>query len=272
MVSVVIPAHNEERVLARLLEALDVAREPALEVVVAANGCSDATVEIARGYPVTVLDLPEPGKPGALERGDAAVTGYPRLYVDADVELTRDSLEELCDGLVGSVHAVGPRRVLPMAGVSWPVRAYYRFWQRLPAVRTGLFGRGVIAVDAVGHARLLPWTGAMSDDLRGHLAFGPTERTVVGTARVVIWPPKTYRDLLARRVRAMTGNALLGGAGAQTGTRTSLKDVVSQALREPREFPGALVFLLTAGIAKAAGARRARRGDLRWLRDESSRA
>lgn len=272
MVSVIIPAHNEERVLGRLLEALDLGRDPALEVVVAANGCTDRTGEIARRYPVTLLDLPEPGKAAALERGDAAASSYPRLYVDADVELTRDSLAELCGALVGSVHATGPRRVFPMSGVSWPVRVYYEFWQRLPTVGAGLFGRGVIAVDEEGHRRLVPWTSAMSDDLRTHLAFGPTQRSIVETAPVVIWPPKTYRDLLARRVRAMTGNALLGHEQGQSGSRTGVGEVLTVLRSDPSQAPGAVVFAATAIIAKILGARRARRGDQRWLRDESSRA
>ena len=49
--SVVIPAHDEAAVIGRLLEALvSDPRAAELEIVVVANGCSDATVPVAREY------------------------------------------------------------------------------------------------------------------------------------------------------------------------------------------------------------------------------
>ena len=51
-VSIVIPAHNEERVLPRLLAGLtDSARPGEFDVVVVANRCTDATADGARREP-----------------------------------------------------------------------------------------------------------------------------------------------------------------------------------------------------------------------------
>lgn len=273
MVSIVIPAHNEGRVLPRLLRALNPAGDGELDVVVVANGCTDDTVAVARTFPVTLVETPVASKANALALGDARARGFPRLYIDADVELSRRDVELLAGAFHGSVHAAGPERVLPMDGVSWPVRAYYDFWSRLPVVRDELFGRGVIAVDENGHRRLLPWDATMSDDLRAALSFAPSERVIVEGARVVVRPPRTYRDLLARRVRAMTGNRLLADGPAPPGRRaeTSGRDVVAIVARHPCLLPGASIFVATALLAKAAGRRRARRGETAWLRDESSR-
>ena len=61
--SVIIPAHNEEKVLGRCLDALLADSRPGeMEIVVAANGCTDRTVEIARGYcnPVRVVEVSQP--------------------------------------------------------------------------------------------------------------------------------------------------------------------------------------------------------------------
>ena len=58
MISVIIPAHNEERVISRLLEALTLGHTPGeLEIIVVCNGCSDDTAGVARGFgaPVQVL-------------------------------------------------------------------------------------------------------------------------------------------------------------------------------------------------------------------------
>jgi glycosyltransferase involved in cell wall biosynthesis len=274
VISVVIPAHNEARSIGRLLEALVPDGGRALDVVVVANGCTDDTADVARKHAVIVMETPIPSKAAALALGDGRATSYPRLYVDADVLVSRHDVSLLCAALTGDVHAAAPERHVPMDGVSWPVRAYYMFWGRLPAVREELFGRGVIAVDEVGHDRLLPWDASMSDDLRATLSFRKGERVVVREARAIVHPPKTYKDLLARRVRAMAGNLLLtsGAAAPSRRAETSTRDIIGVVIREPRLLPAGAVFVGTAVLAKAAGRRRARRGDTTWLRDESSRS
>lgn len=96
-VAVVIPAHNEEMVIAAALESV-LARLPPENVHVVADGCSDATAEIARSYGVWVLELePGRGKAGGIE---AAVHHFrlPRrfevlLILDADTELQDGYLE-----------------------------------------------------------------------------------------------------------------------------------------------------------------------------------
>ena len=94
MTSVVIAAYNEGRVIGRCLDAL--LADPAigrLEVVVAANGCHDDTVEQARRPGVIVVDLPRPGKPAALNAAERRVTSFPRVYLDADMQLTSTDLQ-----------------------------------------------------------------------------------------------------------------------------------------------------------------------------------
>src|SRR5207253_2174307 len=80
--TVVIPAHNEERVIAKTLAALDLARGREVEVIVVDDGSIDLTAEIAGSFPVRVLRQARSGKAAALDVG-----GYPRdtLVEDADV-------------------------------------------------------------------------------------------------------------------------------------------------------------------------------------------
>ena len=81
--SVVIPAHNEARVIARCLDSLRTQAGNEIEVVVAANGCTDDTAALARahrGLPnLQVVDLPEPSKARALNAGDRVVSALPEL-------------------------------------------------------------------------------------------------------------------------------------------------------------------------------------------------
>jgi glycosyltransferase involved in cell wall biosynthesis len=79
--SVVIPAHNEERVIGRCLEVLQAGLRPGeLEVVVVANGCTDNTERVARSAvpAVRVVSLAEASKAAALNAGDAVASAFPR--------------------------------------------------------------------------------------------------------------------------------------------------------------------------------------------------
>ncbi|WP_075017120.1 glycosyltransferase [Actinacidiphila rubida] len=311
MTSIVIPAHNEERVIGRLLDALaagSTASTPPLsgtvkstpgygsspvrgredlDIVVVCNGCTDGTARAAAGRPgVRVVEIATASKHLALRTGDAHAAGFPRLYVDADVVIAAADVRQLAAAVSsGPVLAAAPGRDLPLAGCAWPVRAYYRIWQRLPAVRDGLFGRGVIALSEQGHARVAGLPPLMADDLAVSLAFTPAERRVVENARVTVLPPRTWSDLIRRRIRAGTSTGQLerhqaesttgesgGPAPAPPSARTSTADLRGLLRREPWLLPHLAVFLSVALVARRKSGKALRQGDFgTWLRDESSR-
>jgi glycosyltransferase involved in cell wall biosynthesis len=282
--SIVIPAHNEGRVIGRLLDSLLAdTSEGEMDIVVVCNGCTDDTARVAgeRGTPVRVVEIPTPSKHAALRVGDEHARGFPRLYVDADVVIASADVRALTRALTGSpkILAAAPERKLPLAACGWRVRAYYQVWQRLPAVREGLFGRGVIAVSQAGHARIAALPPLMADDLAASLAFAPDERMVVDTAHVIVHPPRTWADLIRRRIRAATSTAQLEqhqekfeASMAERPARTSRADLRAVLRKEPRLFAGVVVFL-AAAVAARSGARKAIRAQDfgTWLRDESSR-
>lgn len=85
-VSLVIPVLNGEKVLGRCLEsvrALDYPRDR-LEVIVADNGSTDRTVEIARSFGVVVVAQPKRGAAAARNTGIAAARGEWVAMTDAD--------------------------------------------------------------------------------------------------------------------------------------------------------------------------------------------
>lgn len=284
--SIVIPAHNEGRVIGRLLDALlDGTPAAGPDIVVVCNGCTDdtAAVAAARGPRVRVVEIPTPSKHRALRVGDEHARGFPRLYVDADVVVGAADVRALADTLATdpALLAAAPGRDIPLTGCAWPVRAYYRVWQLLPAVREGLFGRGVIAVTEPGHARLAALPPLMADDLAASLAFAPAERRVVESARVVVLPPRTWGDLIKRRVRAATSSAELerfqaarasDPAAPPPSARTGTGDLRALLRAQPRLLPGVVVFVVAALAARRGSRKAIRTGDFStWLRDESSR-
>ncbi len=90
---VVIPAHNEEAVIGRLLDSLHAQDPPGRlgRVLVVADHCSDGTAAVARDHGAEVLerDHGTPGKPPGLQEGLAILSARPDrgeavVLLDAD--------------------------------------------------------------------------------------------------------------------------------------------------------------------------------------------
>jgi glycosyltransferase involved in cell wall biosynthesis len=273
VVSVVIAAHNETAVIGRCLDAL--LRDPAgrLDVTVVANGCSDDTAAVARARPqVRVVELAEASKPAALNAGDAAAVGFPRVYLDADIVVSAADLHRLATVLETDpeVLAVVPRRRLVLAGRPLLVRAYFAVNARLPVFATALFGRGAIAVSAAGRGRFDRFPDVIADDLFLDSRFAQAEKREVPEVSAAVETPLRTRDLVRRLVRVRAGNAALrtGSTGVRPASRLAwLRHVV---LRQPWLAPAAACYVALTLTAALLARRRSRAGH--WGRDESSRA
>jgi glycosyltransferase involved in cell wall biosynthesis len=273
---VVIPAHDEAALIAHNLRALRSGTAPGdLEVVVVCNGCTDGTADVAREADpqARVLEIGTPSKAEAVRVGNAAASTFPRIHLDADIELTGAGALALVRSLEGDVLAAGPRREVPRGGCSVWVRWYYDVWEQLPQVRTGLFGRGVVAVSEEAQGRLEALPRLLSDDLGMSDAFAPGERCIVEGAVAVVRPPRTLADLLRRRIRIATGNSQADSAAIRRSTsRTTPRTLLHLVRTQPRLSWRMPVFV-GVHLAASLGARRAvRAGDFTsWRRDESSR-
>ncbi|MBV8463381.1 MAG: polysaccharide deacetylase family protein, partial [Acidimicrobiales bacterium] len=118
-VSVIVPAHNEARVIDKTITAIRRLRVAPSEVIVVDDGSTDATAEIARARGATVLSQRRQGKAVALDAGVARSTGEIVVVLDADTVLRNDFLDALlphfADPRVGAVAGnvkVGNRRGL----------------------------------------------------------------------------------------------------------------------------------------------------------------
>lgn len=190
LLSVIIPASNEETYIDRCLRALFASSPPgiAAEAVVVANGCRDRTAEVAReqklvaekaGWQLTVLDMAQGSKPGALNAGDKAAQGDLRVYLDADIVVSADVMAQVVVALqVDHPVYVGATPVIPRAQ-SAVTRAYGRFWSRLPFAKSVAPGYGLFAVNAAARARWGAFPAIISDDTFVRLQFEPSERVQV---------------------------------------------------------------------------------------------
>lgn len=258
---IIIPAHNEEAVIARCLSAIieDCPADAGVEIVVIANGCDDRTAEIARlfGDPVRVEETQIASKTSAINLGMADAQGLPCLVMDADVKAGFDALHATALAVSSTdVTAASPALAIDFTGVSNWVRSYYDVWRNLPYARAKLIGGGVYGLSAEAIEALLPFPDVIADDLfvRTQIPF-PQRQTVHRTldgnpAKVTMFPPKTVRELVSIEARRRRGTIQLKqylGDGAQVEGNG-----VGSLLRELGKSFG-FADLLRYGTVKLAG-------------------
>jgi glycosyltransferase involved in cell wall biosynthesis len=273
-ISIIIPAHNEAAVIGRCLERLlRDARPGELEVIVACNGCTDDTAGVAEAAApgVTVVSTPLASKIAALNLGDDLATGFPRLYLDADVELDTAAVREIAGVLDrGEALAASPALELDVSHSPRLVRSYLRIWSRLPSVRDDLVGRGAYALSETGRRRFGGFPEVAADDHFIRSTFAPHERRSVPAARSVVQAPRSLRALLRRKIRVFAGNRRL--EAEHGGQRERGGGWLAVVRADPRRLVDVPVYVLVSLAAKGiAGWQTLRGTDGAWLRDDTTR-
>lgn len=283
--SVIIPAHNEAAVIGRTLSALvPVLETGRVELIVACNGCTDDTAHIAKAYDgVRVLDVETASKVAALNAADDAATTWPRLYLDADIEITPTALRMVLDRLGrGDVLAARPAFRYDDTGASRPVRAFYRARRRIPATKEALWGAGAFGLTEEGHARFGSFPSVTADDLFVDLQFGQYERAILHTPPVRVVTPRTVAGLMAILRRNYRGQAEIEKGTSRPvaedavtvphgSTRQTVRQLLS-SIRGPVSLLDAVTYMALVTTARFHPAAQRTRGQTpRWERDDSSR-
>ncbi len=221
LVSVIVPAFNEGRVIHRCVQSILDSSYPHREVIVVDDGSTDDTLQQARcfeGRPgVTVLSKGNGGKAAALNAGLARSTGEILLFVDADGIFQPDTIDRL-------LAAFESPRVGAVCGSDSPAnldRLLTRMSNLQTHVGTGFARRALSVIDCLpivsgnlGAFRrsVLQRTGAFREGFIGEdleltwrvhragyrVAFQPS-------ARVRAETPSTVRGLWKQRVRWARG-------------------------------------------------------------------
>lgn len=206
--SIVIPAHNEEAVIGRCLERiLQGARPGEVEIIVACNGCSDRTAEIAASYGpmVRVVETTTASKIAALNLGDETAEFFPRIYIDADVSVSINALRRTAMKLRhGRFLAASPAVHWDLSRSSWAVRAFYSVWKYQPYFDNGRLGAGLYAVSEQGHRRITPFPAITADDEYVRRRFQDSER-ITSEGVFTVTPPRTLTDLIKIKTRSRRG-------------------------------------------------------------------
>jgi glycosyltransferase involved in cell wall biosynthesis len=278
--SVIIAAHNEAAVIEKTLRSVLDNRAllgMPLQIIVVANGCTDATADIARKVApdIEVIESPVGNKIHALNLGDAAARFFPRAYLDADCAMSPNTLREVADAFANDPDA---RIVVPgvrhlYAGRNPVLAGYYALWHALPYVQRDMMGRGFYAIDHVLRSRFEEFPKVIADDKFIRSLSKPHERRVCERCHTSVFMPVTFRDLLHVKTRWSCGNIEL----AQQHPELLQHDnnphggTLRFLLSRPSYWVHVPTFLFVYLYTKRAARKRLASHRVVWARDASTR-
>lgn len=283
--TVIIPAHNEEAVIARCLETLSQGRPHGdqMQIIVAANGCTDRTVEIASATApdAIVLDLPVGSKTLAMNAATRIASHFPRIFLDADICCEYHSLAALAATLrQPGVMAASPAIKVDLAHSGPLVKSYYRVWLTQPYIRQAMVGSGCFGLSQAGYDQIGDFPEITGDDVWVYTRFSHAERRNIDTdtAGRPVWftvsPPRRIADQIRVETRRRLGNeqVLKLYPSPHHGPRTNGWKDLGAALRHGANLADLVVYLATKTIVhvRAALARR-RNAAIVWERDLEAR-
>ncbi len=215
--TVIIPAHNEAAVIARCLETAlaDAPETGGAQIIVAANGCEDRTVEIARetAPQALVLDLPQGSKTKAMNAAHAEAKHFPRIYLDADVRCSYATLAALAETLrEPGVMAASPQLKMDLSRSNALIRAYYRVWLTQPYVKRDMVGSGCFGLSQAGYEAIGDFPPITGDDIWVHSRFREGERRNISKDSdgnpvfFTVSPPRRAIDQIRVETRRRLGN------------------------------------------------------------------
>lgn len=221
MVTVIIPAYNEEKVISHTIEALIETKYPKKEIIFVDDGSKDKTLAIATQYKdkIKVLSKPNGGKATAINYGIVYAKGEIIVIVDADTIIGRQSLKEIVKGFEVNEHVAavaGNIKVRNRKNIITKCQAL-EYITGIQIVRRAfdIFGSITIVPGALGAFKksFLSEAGAYGKETivedfdqtikllkAGLITQGSTKATAYTEA------PDTLKDFIAQRKRWYRGN------------------------------------------------------------------
>ena len=171
--SVIVPAYNEEKYLARCLTSLQrLSAELCFETIVVDNASTDRTKEIARDQGARVVFEPRRGIARALQTGADAARGEILAFTDADTFVPADWLQKLCRPLLSDsdvVAATGPFEYYDNPTMRFLTQLWFRLAYHRVEIAATRLGRGhmtLIGTNFAVRAEILQRIGGFDTRLR----------------------------------------------------------------------------------------------------------
>lgn len=276
--SIIIPAHNEEKVISRCLTSLRQGlNSKEAKIIVVCNGCTDQTATLVQSISreIELLDTPLASKTNALNLGDEHAKGFPRVYMDADILIRGEDVKKLVEELKkNSLQIVYPAMRIDLKKAPWAIKAYYKIWCSLPFVTQGATC-GVSVVSEAGRKRFDKFPEITADDSYVRSLFSPSERGLVKSAVVTIFPPRLFWDLMRMRTRQYFGAYELKMTFPEMVNQypeRNIEGTFFSLFKKIHLWPDLFVYIAVSFFTHIGGKCKFWFGDRQhWNRDESSR-
>ena len=137
--SVVVPAHNEEQYIGKCLQCIRKAETESaagrVQIIVAANRCTDRTAEIAAEYGAEVVENEDRCIASVRNAGAKAAKGKILVTVDADTFIDTCTFREIRENLAGGKFiGGGAMPVFDRASLGIAVSSFYILLLMLPRI------------------------------------------------------------------------------------------------------------------------------------------
>lgn len=279
MLSIIIPAYNEEKLIVNTLEYLLADQHLShCKIIVVCNGCSDNTAYnvstfqslindtlTTRSIDLILIDDPKASKTNAMNIGLNYNADNPIVFIDADILISGKTIIELTASLNDNVLAASPKINFKYQESSWVVRAYYKVASHSNYNHNNRLSN-VIALSAKGLAKLNSMPEVIADDEYIRRSFHVSEYLILQHVLFDFICPKTLGSLLNVLTRVERGNIQLNAL--------NYKDKSEAITSGFRAFNYLLfpVFILCKLYAKFRAKKQYENGRItQWERDESNR-
>lgn len=105
-VSILVPAHNEEKTIAPVLECLLEQEYPNKEIIIGLNACTDKTADVARKYDVQVVESDTAGISHGRNIAAEVATGEILFFIDADTTVEPEATRRIAEAMHGHENVV----------------------------------------------------------------------------------------------------------------------------------------------------------------------
>lgn len=113
MLSIIIPAYNEGKYIDATLKSIKNQSFKDYEFIVVCNGCTDNTQKIAKKYTSKVFNLKNKNVSYARNYGALKAGGEKLIFLDADIQLTADTLSSInSTNSFGTCYAIPSNRTI----------------------------------------------------------------------------------------------------------------------------------------------------------------
>ncbi|KDE39242.1 Glycosyl transferase, group 2 family protein [Nitrincola lacisaponensis] len=272
MAAIIIPAHNEERNIGRLLTLLtehDWLNH--YNIYVCCNGCTDKTEEIVRSFDgVNVISTETPSKINAIRLVERLNIDYPRIYIDSDISIDKDSVIKIVDYLSdqNEPYLAVPQPHIDTSKSALAVKKFYSVWIHTTHCVDDGYGSCVFALNESARKLFDEFPEVISDDgfVRGIVPAGNI--SVIEGAISTVSPPKTLGGLIKIKTRSKLGNYELKQLGYDIYQSVSGKPKHYKYVGASSMFVYYFVNLISAFYA---GWKLKKLKNYVWQRDDTSR-